>query len=139
MCSSKCLHPSQYLSTFQYYTGTGNIQNQPHHFTGKLLILCQACSINDQIFMYYTLSKKFSFEFSLKLCNALLIFFTAQCNLKCMYFSHSACLIHQGNNHLSPTFYLQDCLNIFGSSSLPGMNTALKMSYAGYGEPLVLL
>ncbi|KAI8513466.1 PREDICTED: cell cycle checkpoint protein RAD1-like [Branchiostoma belcheri] len=34
---------------------------------------------------------------------------------------------------------LLECLTIFGSSSAPGMNTALKMCYAGYGSPLQLL
>ena len=41
------------------------------------------------------------------------------------------------NNNL--LVVLQECLNIFGSSSLPGCVTALKMSYAGYGSPLILM
>ena len=36
-------------------------------------------------------------------------------------------------------FCLQECLNIFGSSVVPGTQTALKMSYDGYGHPLSLL
>ncbi|CAH1801624.1 unnamed protein product [Owenia fusiformis] len=34
---------------------------------------------------------------------------------------------------------LLDCLNIFGSSAVPGVNTALKMCYGGYGCPLTLM
>ncbi|XP_043926121.1 cell cycle checkpoint protein RAD1 [Protopterus annectens] len=33
---------------------------------------------------------------------------------------------------------LLDCLTIFGGSAVPGMTTALKMCYKGYGHPLVL-
>ncbi|NXK83326.1 RAD1 protein, partial [Amazona guildingii] len=33
---------------------------------------------------------------------------------------------------------LLDCLTIFGTSSLPGTSTALKMCYRGYGYPLML-
>ncbi|NXO05515.1 RAD1 protein, partial [Rhinopomastus cyanomelas] len=33
---------------------------------------------------------------------------------------------------------LLDCLTIFGTSSLPGTSTALRMCYHGYGYPLVL-
>ncbi|XP_002736203.1 cell cycle checkpoint protein RAD1-like [Saccoglossus kowalevskii] len=33
---------------------------------------------------------------------------------------------------------LLECLNIFGSSTLPGATTALKMCYGGYGSPLIL-
>ncbi|XP_072451832.1 cell cycle checkpoint protein RAD1-like isoform X1 [Chiloscyllium punctatum] len=33
---------------------------------------------------------------------------------------------------------LLDCLSIFSASSLPGMTTALKMCYRGYGYPLTL-
>ena len=34
---------------------------------------------------------------------------------------------------------LQECLTIFGSTSMPGVSTSLKMCYAGYGCPLVLV
>ncbi|XP_013416653.1 cell cycle checkpoint protein RAD1 [Lingula anatina] len=34
---------------------------------------------------------------------------------------------------------LLDCLNIFGSSSNPGVTAALKMCYGGYGSPLKLM
>ncbi|KAB7502439.1 Cell cycle checkpoint protein RAD1, partial [Armadillidium nasatum] len=34
---------------------------------------------------------------------------------------------------------LVECLNIFGSGSGPGVTTALKMCYNGYGFPLSLL
>ncbi|PKK19919.1 RAD1 checkpoint DNA exonuclease, partial [Columba livia] len=34
---------------------------------------------------------------------------------------------------------LLDCLTIFGTSSLPGTSTALRMCYRGYGYPLMLL
>ncbi|CAL1538335.1 unnamed protein product [Lymnaea stagnalis] len=34
---------------------------------------------------------------------------------------------------------LLECLQIFGSSALPGVNTSLKMCYAGYGCPLILM
>ncbi|KAK2154367.1 hypothetical protein NP493_2193g00010 [Ridgeia piscesae] len=34
---------------------------------------------------------------------------------------------------------LLECLNIFGNNSLPGSVTALKMAYAGYGSPLILM
>ncbi|XP_050185798.1 cell cycle checkpoint protein RAD1 [Myiozetetes cayanensis] len=33
---------------------------------------------------------------------------------------------------------LLDCLTIFGTSSLPGTSTALRMCYRGYGYPLML-
>ncbi|KAG2466144.1 cell cycle checkpoint protein RAD1 [Polypterus senegalus] len=33
---------------------------------------------------------------------------------------------------------LLDCLSIFGSSAVPGMTTALRMCYSGYGFPLTL-
>lgn len=33
---------------------------------------------------------------------------------------------------------LLDCLNIFGGSSVPGVSTALRMCYVGYGYPLTL-
>ncbi|XP_055554484.1 cell cycle checkpoint protein RAD1 isoform X2 [Falco cherrug] len=33
---------------------------------------------------------------------------------------------------------LLDCLTIFGTSSLPGTSTALRMCYRGYGSPLML-
>ncbi|XP_077988567.1 cell cycle checkpoint protein RAD1-like [Glandiceps talaboti] len=33
---------------------------------------------------------------------------------------------------------LLECLNIFGVSTIPGVTTALKMCYGGYGSPLVL-
>ncbi|XP_019373526.1 PREDICTED: cell cycle checkpoint protein RAD1 [Gavialis gangeticus] len=33
---------------------------------------------------------------------------------------------------------LLDCLTIFGTSSLPGTSTALRMCYCGYGYPLTL-
>ncbi|KFQ35395.1 Cell cycle checkpoint protein RAD1 [Mesitornis unicolor] len=33
---------------------------------------------------------------------------------------------------------LLDCLTIFGTSSLPGTSTALRMCYSGYGYPLML-
>ncbi|XP_070541708.1 cell cycle checkpoint protein RAD1-like [Ptychodera flava] len=33
---------------------------------------------------------------------------------------------------------LLECLNIFGTSNIPGVTTALKMCYAGYGCPLIL-
>ncbi|XP_007906136.1 cell cycle checkpoint protein RAD1 [Callorhinchus milii] len=33
---------------------------------------------------------------------------------------------------------LLDCLTIFSASALPGVTTALRMSYRGYGYPLVL-
>lgn len=32
-----------------------------------------------------------------------------------------------------------ECLTIFGSTSMPGISTSLKMCYAGYGCPLVLV
>ncbi|XP_046562563.1 cell cycle checkpoint protein RAD1-like [Haliotis rubra] len=34
---------------------------------------------------------------------------------------------------------LLECLTIFGSSNIPGVTTSLKMCYAGYGCPLVLI
>uniref|UniRef100_A0A0B6ZTE3 Cell cycle checkpoint protein RAD1 n=2 Tax=Arion vulgaris TaxID=1028688 RepID=A0A0B6ZTE3_9EUPU len=34
---------------------------------------------------------------------------------------------------------LLECLTIFGSSSVPGVCTSLKMCYAGYGCPLILM
>ncbi|XP_074643105.1 cell cycle checkpoint protein RAD1-like [Tubulanus polymorphus] len=34
---------------------------------------------------------------------------------------------------------LLECLNIFGTSAVPGQTTALKMCYGGYGYPLILL
>ncbi|XP_064621085.1 cell cycle checkpoint protein RAD1-like isoform X2 [Lineus longissimus] len=34
---------------------------------------------------------------------------------------------------------LLDCLLIFGASPLPGIQTALKLSYDGYGTPLILM
>ncbi|XP_072164089.1 cell cycle checkpoint protein RAD1-like [Diadema setosum] len=34
---------------------------------------------------------------------------------------------------------LLDCLNIFGSNPMGGATPALKMSYAGYGSPLLLM
>ena len=34
---------------------------------------------------------------------------------------------------------LIECLNIFGSNSVGGGSTALKICYEGYGHPLVLL
>jgi cell cycle checkpoint protein len=34
---------------------------------------------------------------------------------------------------------LLECLTIFGSSSLPSVSTSLKMCYAGYGCPLILM
>ncbi|KAL5017623.1 hypothetical protein ScPMuIL_007212 [Solemya velum] len=34
---------------------------------------------------------------------------------------------------------LLECLTIFGSTSFPGVTTSLKMCYAGYGCPLVLI
>lgn len=33
---------------------------------------------------------------------------------------------------------LLDCLNIFGGSTVPGVSTALRMCYKGYGYPLTL-
>lgn len=33
---------------------------------------------------------------------------------------------------------LLDCLNIFGGSTVPGVSTALRMCYVGYGYPLTL-
>ena len=35
--------------------------------------------------------------------------------------------------------FFQECLNIFGSSKDTGTCTALKMCYAGYGSPLILM
>ena len=35
--------------------------------------------------------------------------------------------------------FSQECLNIFGSSKDTGTCTALKMCYAGYGSPLILM
>ncbi|KAL3858199.1 hypothetical protein ACJMK2_012801 [Sinanodonta woodiana] len=34
---------------------------------------------------------------------------------------------------------LLECLTIFGSSAVPGVSTSLKMCYAGYGCPLLLI
>ncbi|XP_059171940.1 cell cycle checkpoint protein RAD1-like [Physella acuta] len=34
---------------------------------------------------------------------------------------------------------LLECLTIFGSSVIPGVSTSLKMCYAGYGCPLILM
>lgn len=34
---------------------------------------------------------------------------------------------------------LLECLNIFGNSNIPGITTALKMCYSGYGSPLILV
>ncbi|XP_050411350.1 cell cycle checkpoint protein RAD1 [Patella vulgata] len=34
---------------------------------------------------------------------------------------------------------LLECLTIFGNSSVPGVTTSLKMCYAGYGQPLLLI
>ncbi|XP_023213132.1 cell cycle checkpoint protein RAD1-like [Centruroides sculpturatus] len=33
---------------------------------------------------------------------------------------------------------LLECLNIFGNSNTPGITTALKMCYGGYGSSLIL-